>query len=115
MDLFALLIHIIVNTIVLSPALWLAGRALAGKEKAKFTDAIWIVVLGTIVGAVLGSFLSGLIALLVQLILWLFLVKHFFDCGWLKALAISILVVVIFAVIAVVLGLLGYALISSLI
>jgi len=114
MNLIALVIHIIVNTIILTPVLWLSGRALVGKDKAKFTDAIWIVVLGTIVGAVLGSSLSGLIALVVQLILWLFLVKHFFDCGWLKALAISILVAVIFAVIAMVLAVLGYVLISSL-
>jgi hypothetical protein len=28
-------------------------------------------------------------------IIWLALVKHFFDCGWLKALAISIIAVII--------------------
>jgi hypothetical protein len=34
-------------------------------------------------------------------------VKHFFDCGWLKALAISILAVILFIVIALALILLG--------
>lgn len=111
-NLTALVIHIIVNTIILSPVLWVAGRALAGKEKAKFTDAIWIVVLGTVVGAVIGAFSTGLVALIVQLIIWLALVKYFFDCGWLKALAIAILAIIIFAVIAVILGLIGFALIS---
>jgi hypothetical protein len=42
------------------------------------------------------------------------LVKHFFDCGWLKALAISILAVILFAIIAIILGLLGLALITLL-
>jgi len=112
LNLGALVIHIIVNTIILSPALWLAGRLLVGKDKAKFTDALWIVVLGTVVGAILGALNLSIIGSIIQLVLWLVLVKHFFDCGWLKALAISIMVVVIFVVIAIVLGLMGYALIS---
>jgi len=99
------------NTILISPVLWLSGRALVGKEKAKFTDAIWIVVLGTIIGMVFGYFFIGFVASIVQLIIWLALVKHFFDCGWLMALAISIIAVIIFIVIAVLLGLLGFALI----
>lgn len=40
MDLMSLLIQIVVNVIVLAPILWLSGRALVGKDKAKFTDAI---------------------------------------------------------------------------
>lgn len=43
MDLVALLIQIVVSTVILAPVLWLAGRALVGKEKAKFLDAVWIV------------------------------------------------------------------------
>ena len=111
-NLDALVINIIVNTIILSPVLWLAGRALVGKEKAKFTDAVWIVVLGTVIGALFGALFIGFIASIIQLILWLALVKHFFDCGWLKALAISIIAIIIFAVIAVILGLIGFALIQ---
>ena len=49
-NLDAVLINVIVNIIILSPVLWLVGRALAGKDKAKFTDAIIIVVVGTLVG-----------------------------------------------------------------
>ena len=44
MDLVALLIQIIISTIILAPVLWLAGRALVGGDKAKFFDAIWIIV-----------------------------------------------------------------------
>ncbi|MEM2102928.1 MAG: hypothetical protein QXM22_05385 [Candidatus Bathyarchaeia archaeon] len=102
-----MIISIIVNTIIISPVLWLSGRALVGKEKAKFTDAVGIVVLGTVIGTIFGAFFTGIIASIIQLIIWLALVKHFFDCGWLMALAISIIAVIIFAVIIIILGIIG--------
>ena len=105
----ALLISIIVNTIIISPVLWLAGRALVGKEKAKFTDAILIVVLGTVIGTFFGAYFSGIIATIILLIIWLALVKHFFDCGWLKALAISIVAVIFFVIIVLILAFIGIA------
>ncbi len=108
----ALLINIIVSVIVLSPALWLSGRGIAGKDKARLIDAVWIVVLGIVIGTLFGAFFTGLIASVIQLILWLVLVKHFFDCGWLKALAISIMAIIIFAVIAILLGIIGFTLIT---
>jgi hypothetical protein len=117
-DLAAVLIELLINiifwVITVVPALWLSGRFLAGKEHAKFTDALWIVVLGTIifyfVGYTIESFFTGLtgtiwISYLVLLIVWLALVKHFFDCGWLKALVISIIAVIIAIVIWVIIGL----------
>jgi len=104
-----LVIGIVINTIIVSPVLWLSGRALVGKGKAKFTDAIWIVVLGTVIGTFFGAFFTGIIAIVVLLIMWLALVKYFFDCGWLKALAISILAVIIFLVITAILIIIGIA------
>jgi len=112
MDLVALLIQIVVGTIIVAPVLWLAGRALAGKEKAKFTDAIWIVVLGAVIGAVVGAFSSGLIAAVIMFVIWLALIKHFFDCGWIMALAIAIIAVIIFIVIVAVLALIGIGLLT---
>lgn len=53
-----LAIHVIVNTIILSPVLWLAGRAVVGKEKAKFTDAVFTIIIGTVVGAIFGYFFA---------------------------------------------------------
>ena len=108
-NLDALVISIIVNTIIISPVLWLSGRAIVGKQKAKFTDAIWIVILGTVIGTFFGAFFSGIIATIILLILWLALVKHFFDCGWLKAFVISMLAVIVFAVIVVILAIIGIA------
>ena len=101
MDILGLLIQIIVSTIIIAPILWLVGRALAGKDKAKFTDAIWIVVLGTVIGAVVGAVASGWgwLGPIIMIIVWLALIKHFFDCGWLKALVIAIIAVIIFVII----------------
>ena len=115
-NLIALAVHIIVNVIVLSPVLWIAGRLLAGEDKAKFTDALWIVVLGTIIGAVFQAFLEGILGLLgsiIMLIIWLALVKHFFDTGWLKALVIAIVAIIIYIIIAAILMLIGLAIIAG--
>ncbi len=107
MDIISLLTQIIVAIIVIAPILWLVGRALAGKQNAKFTDAIWIVALGTVIGAIVGIFVGGLISGLIMLFVWLGLIKHFFDCGWLKAFAIAVISVIVFLVIVVVLALIG--------
>ena len=107
MDLVALLIQVVVGVIFIAPVLWLAGRALVGKDKAKFTDAILIVVLGLVIGAIVNVFVGGLAALLIMVIILLALIKHFFDCGWLKALVIAILAGIIFIIIVVVLALIG--------
>ena len=116
--LVGLLVTIVIMIIFVVPALWIAGRLLAGKQKAKFTDALWIVIIGTVAfyffKLVLTDLLSGfaiIIAYIVMLIIWLALVKHFFDCGWLKALAISIIAIIIaivfMIIIAFVLALIG--------
>jgi hypothetical protein len=106
-NLDALLIELVVKIIILAPAFWLAGRALAGKENAKFLDAVWIVILGTLVGGIFSYFeIIGIIALIIQLIIWLGLVKHFFDTDWIKAFVISVLAVIIILVISFILDLL---------
>jgi hypothetical protein len=113
-NLDALVIQIIVNTIIIGPVLWLSGRALVGKQKARFTDGLWIAALGTLIGAVLGYFLTGLIATIIVLIVWLALIKHFFDCGWGKALLVAIVAIVIFIIIGIVLAALGLLALTAL-
>jgi hypothetical protein len=115
--LVSLVLNIVIWVILVAPALWISGRLIAGKAKAKFTDALWIVALGTVIfyftyfaivsffADVFGAGLvAALISSLVLLIIWLALVKHFFDCGWLKALAISIVAVVVAIVIWFIIG-----------
>jgi hypothetical protein len=104
MDFVGLLIEIVVAIIFLAPVLWIAGRLLAGKDKAKFTDAIWIVVLGVVIGAIVNYFIGGIIAAIIMFIVWLALIKHFFDCGWIKAFIIAVVAVIIFVVIVVILA-----------
>ena len=110
MDLVSLLVQIVVSSIILAPVLWLAGRVLVGSDKAKFFDAIWIVLLGTVIGAVVGDFVGSLVAAVIMFIVWLALIKHFFDCGWLMALAIAIIAVILFVIIAAVLAFVGIGL-----
>lgn len=101
-----LLWSILVNIIVLAPVLWISGRLLAGSNKAKFTDALWIVVLGTVIGAVFQYlFQQGIIVTIILLLIWLGLVKHFFDTGWLKAFAIAIVAAIIWLVIIIIIAL----------
>lgn len=107
MNLAALVIEVIVATIFIAPALWLAGRTLEGKQKAKFTDAIWIVVLGTVIGAIVHAFVGFWYATPIMFVAWLALIKHFFDCGWLRALVTAIVAVIIFVIIAAVLVFVG--------
>ena len=107
-----MLIQIVIGTIVVAPILWLVGRALVGKEKAKFTDAIWIVVLGTIIGAVVGALVGSLASAVIMFVVWLALIKHFFDCGWLKAFVIAVIAVIIFVIIVAVLAVIGIGIIA---
>ena len=113
LNLDALIINIIVSTIVVSPALWLSGRIVVGKEKAKFKDAIITVVIGTIVGGIFGALFIGIIATVIQLIIWLALVKKYFECGWGAALGISIMAVIIFGVVVVALSFIGFTLFTG--
>ncbi|MEM2547074.1 MAG: hypothetical protein QXM37_05545, partial [Candidatus Bathyarchaeia archaeon] len=56
-------------------------------------------------------FLPGWIALLISIFVWLLLIKRFYETGWLGALAVGILVVIIYLAIllllALIFGLLG--------
>jgi hypothetical protein len=107
MDIISLLLQIVVAIIVVAPILWLVGRALAGKQNAKFTDAIWIVVLGVVMGSIIGWLIGGIIASLIMFFVWLGLIKHFFDCSWFKAFVIAVIAVIVFVIIAFVLALIG--------
>jgi hypothetical protein len=112
-NLTGLLIEIIVSIIIVSPVLWLVGRAMVGKQKAKFTDAIWIVALGIIINAFLGLYVHGVLGFIVTLIIWLALIKHFFDTGWGRAILIAILAIIALVIIAFILAALGFAILAG--
>jgi hypothetical protein len=53
--------------------LWISGRLLVGADKAKFTDAIWIVVLGSVIAGIIEYIFIGWIATIIVLLPLLFL------------------------------------------
>ena len=109
-----MIVQIIVNIVILAPVLWISGRLLVGKDKAKSTDALWIVILGTFIGSVFQYFFDGIIASLIVLFIWLALVKHFFDAGWIRAFVIAAVAIVIWIVIAFIIALIvGVAVIGG--
>lgn len=98
----AFLLPLIVLTIVL----YFAGLIVVGGRRARLGDAFLIALLGTVIGIVCALFIpSFLLLLIVQIIVWLALIKHFYETGWLGALAVSILSVVVFIVILFILAL----------
>lgn len=104
-EILFLLVGIVVTVVINSLVVWFAGKTMVGEEKAKFSDAVWIVILGSVVGAALNALLSGIIGSIVVLLMWLYLIKHFFDCGWLKSLVIAIIAVIIMAIVGFIIGL----------
>lgn len=114
MNLTALLLNIIVDIIVIAPLLWISGRLLAGKENAKFLDAISIVVLSAIISNIVNFFVSGLFATLIMFIILLALIKHFFECGWLRAFAIAIFVAIIFLAMLTIMAIIGIGILKLL-
>ncbi len=99
------LVAIIVTVVANSLVVWLAGKTLVGSEKAKFSDALWIVILNAVISGVLAVFISGILGSIVVLILYLLLIKHFFDCGWGTAIIIAIVAVIISVIISFIIGL----------
>ena len=113
-DLTSIAIQVIVGVIIVSPVLWLVGRSMVGKQKAKFTDAIWIVVLGIVINTILGTYIHGVVGLAVTLIVWILLIKHFFDAGWGRAILIGVIAIIVLVVIVFILTLLGFAALAGL-
>ena len=105
MNIGALFIQIIIGLIVSAPALWYAGKWRVGPEKAKFSDAVTISVLGTIVNAVIESLVGGGIGSLLQFIINLYLINKYYETDWINSFIISLvaalLVFVVFTGLAV--------------
>lgn len=104
MNVVGLLAGIVVGSIVTAPFLWLAGKWIVGGEKAKFTDAVWIGILGAVVNVVIGSVVGGSLGSLAQLVAYLYLVKTYYETGWGNAVIISVLAVIIMAAVFILLG-----------
>ena len=105
-----LIIQLVIAGIIGGIFVWLAGKAL-GAPKATYWHGILIVISAIIISDIIGYFLSGLgwLKAIIEIIVILLLIKHFFAVGWVKAIVIAILAVVIAIIVTFVLGLLGLA------
>ncbi|MGQ9552321.1 MAG: hypothetical protein ACUVUE_07840 [Candidatus Bathycorpusculaceae bacterium] len=108
MDFTSIIVQIVVAAVILAPVLWTVGKWFVGKKKARFTDAVWIGVLGVIINAVLSLLLPGslgsILGTLIMIVVWLGLIRHFFDCGWGRALVIAIIAGIIYWIITMILS-----------
>jgi len=112
------IIRFIVNLIVLSLVFYLAGVIVVGRKRALMGDAFIIALLGTMITTffmalprmVIFTFdrhefgLGPGLGLLISFFAYLLLIRHYYETGWLGALAVAILAVVIFVVLAFILA-----------
>lgn len=96
------LIVSIVTLVVLTFVFYIAGVIVVGKQRALLSDAFVISLLGTIVNGICLLFFPPLIGLILSLFIWLLLIRHYYETGWLGAIAVGILAVIVSAVILVI-------------
>jgi len=101
--LFAVL-SLIINLIVMTIVFYVAGVIVVGKRRAVFSDALVISLLGTVVGNICSLFLPPVIGLILSLLIWLLLIRRYYETGWLGALAVAVLAVIIYVVVLIVLA-----------
>src|SRR5436309_1354728 len=105
--LIGFLIVFIIYLLVIGFVLWLAGEIVVGR-RVTFGEALGIAGVGTfLVGATI-AFLASLIGILLGLLVFLLLVKHYFKTGWLGALGVGIMAIVVGVVIFFLLGELSF-------
>jgi len=99
----AFLILFIIYLLVIGFVLWLAGEIVVGR-RVTFGEALGIAGVGTfLIGAslsLLGVVLGGLLGL----VIFLLLVKHYFKTGWLGAIGVGIMTIIVGVVIVFILG-----------
>lgn len=86
-----------VELLILTVVLYLAGRVVVGGKHALFSDAFMIALIGTILSSLFVVFIPySLIAILLSIFVWLLLIKRLYKTGWLSAVAVGILAIIIF-------------------
>ncbi len=95
-----------VNLLVLAVVLYLAGLIIVGGKRALFSDAFIISLLGTVLSTIFFLFIPyNLLALFLSVFVWLLLIKRLYETGWLSAIAVGILAMIIFLAVTVLLAL----------
>ena len=100
--LLGFIVLFIIYLIVIGFVLWLAGEIVVGR-RVTFGEALAIAGVGTFLVGASIAFL-GLIGLLLGLVVFLLLVKHYFKTGWLGAIGVGIMAIIVLVVLTFVLG-----------
>jgi hypothetical protein len=102
------LLNFIIGLTILTIVFYIAGRAVVGKKRALFSDALVISLLGTIVANIVSLFMPSapLIGLILSLVIWLLLIRHYYETGWLGAFAVAVMAVIVYVAILFVLSIL---------
>ena len=112
MDILGFLIHLVVVGVILGLFVWLAAKAL-GAPKATYYHGILTVISAVILSDIITYLIPGWFGTIVELVVILLLIKHFFGVGWLKAIVIAVLAIIIAIIITAVLALIGLAFLGS--
>src|SRR5216117_834298 len=96
------LVLFIIYLLVIGFVLWLAGEIVVGR-RVTFGEALGIASVGTFLVGASIAFL-GLIGLLLGLVIFLLLVKHYFKTGWLGAIGVGIMAIIVLVVLTFILG-----------
>ncbi|MDH7564299.1 MAG: hypothetical protein QHH24_05400 [Candidatus Bathyarchaeota archaeon] len=95
-----------INLIVLTLVLYIAGLVVVGKKRALMTDAFLIALVGTVLSTAFFTFIPyGLIALVLAILAWLLLIKNLYETGWLSAIAVGIMAMIVFLAAAILIAL----------
>lgn len=107
----SVIIGLLILWIIVSIPVWIAAKILTA-GRVKFTRAMLVTALGPIVYAIVffisAALLSAIvgdltvpliIGFIIAFIAWIGVFKMGFDTGWLRALGIAILAIIVFAVI----------------
>jgi len=95
-----------VNLLVLTIVLFLSGLIVVGRKRALLSDAFIIALLGTILSTLFFMFIPyRLIALTLGVVVWLLLIRALYETGWLGAIAVGILSMIVFLAVTVFLAL----------
>jgi hypothetical protein len=109
-DIIGTIVHLVIAGLIGGIFVWLAAKALKA-PKATYYHGILTVISAIILSDIVGYFLGGLgwITTVIEIVVILLLIKHFFAVGWIKAIIIAVLAVVILIAVIFVLALMGIA------
>lgn len=94
------------SLLVLTVVLYLAGLLVVGGKRARFSDALIIALIGAVLSTLFFMFIPyPLIVLVLSIVTWLLLIKSLYETGWLGALAVGILAIIIYLAVFILLAL----------